>query len=383
MNFKNLFTRERKASATAPMLVTFGANQPRPTPRDYAQLAEEGYRRNVIVYRCVRLIAESAAGVPLMVMQDGHRVEDHPILPLLTQPNPMQSRAELFEAMIGFYLISGNCYVEAVGPQGQEPRELWTLRPDRMRVMPGKSGVPEVYRYSVNGKHRDFYVDPVTAKSPVLHIKTFHPLDDWYGMSPLEAAGLSVDQHNDAGQWNAALLQSGGRPSGALIYRPGQAGESATLTDEQRALLKHELESHFTGANNAGRPLVLEGGLDWREMSISPKDMDWTSGKDMAAREIAMAFHVPPQLIGVEGSLTFANFEQARLALYDDAILPLLNHICEELNNWLLPMFGSTAKICVDLDKVEALGYRRDQTWQRIASADFLTPEEKRNLLGL
>lgn len=389
MGWKNLFLSKKtvKASASAPLMVQSGALQPRFTPRQYDQLAKEGYQKNVIAYRCVKLISQSAAAVPWVVMQGAGahktRLEDHPLARLLTQPNPMQGGAELFEAVYAFYLIAGNSYIEAVSGEDAPPRELWTLRPDRLRVIPGGHGLPAAYRYSVGGRSVDYPVDVFSGHSRLLHLKAFHPLDDWYGMSALEAAAASIDQHNDAGRWNAALLQSSGRPSGALVYKPPHADTAATLTDEQREGLKAELENFFSGAGNAGRPLVLEGGLDWREMSLSPKDMDWLAGKDVSAREIALAFHVPPQLVGIDGSLTFANFEQARLALFDDAVLPLIDHVKDELNHWLAPRFGSDVHIDYDIDKIEAFALRREKIWQRVNAADFMTVNEKRAALGL
>jgi HK97 family phage portal protein len=252
-----------------------------------------------------------------------------------------------------------------------------------MRVIPGHQGIPQAYRYHTGGQAIDFPVDALDGHGPVLHLKSFHPLDDWYGMSPLEAAAASIDQHNDAGRWNAALLQSSGRPSGALVYKPPHSDAAGTLTDEQRQSLKSELEAFFSGSENAGRPLVLEGGLDWREMSITPKDMDWLAGKDVSAREIALAFHVPPQLIGIDGSLTFANFEQARLALFDDAVIPLLDHVKDELNHWLCPRYGADISLDYDIDRIEAFAPRREKTWARISAADFMTVNEKRTALGL
>lgn len=391
MGWKSLFTKQpvqAKASAAAPLMVQFGAMQPRFTPRQYDQLAKEGYQKNVIAYRCIRLISQNAAAVPWVVYKgkgvQRRRMEDHPLAQLLMQPNPMQGGAELFAAIYGFHLIAGNSYIEAVNTADSiAPRELWTLRPDRMRVIPGKQGMPAAYRYQIGGSAVDFNVDAVSGQSNLLHMKTFHPLDDWYGMSPLEAAAASIDQHNDAGAWNAALLQTSGRPSGALVYSPPHADAQATLTDEQRAQLKDALENFFSGKNNAGKPLVLEGGLDWREMSLSPKDMDWLAGKDVSAREIALAFHVPPQLVGIEGSLSFANFEQARLSLFDDAVLPLLDHVKDELNHWLAPRFGDDIHIDYDMDKIEAFAERREKIWQRVSNASFMTINEKRAALGL
>jgi HK97 family phage portal protein len=393
MKLKNPFRkREAKGSSAGPLLVRWGGAQPRFTPRAYAQLADEGYRRNVIAYRAVSLVSRCAAAVPWTLHRNGARLLSHPLLDLLHRPNPGQGGAELFGALFAFHLISGNAFLEAVSPLGADPaasnkrpppRELWALRPDRMSIIPGAHGTPQSYRYSVDGTSVDFPVDLLTGRARVLHVRTFHPLDDWYGLSPLEAAAVSVDQHNDAAKWNASLLQSGGRPSGALVYRPPHPESPDALSPEQRSALKEELERFFTGADNAGRPLVLEGGLDWREMSISPKDMDWLAGKDVSAREIALAFHVPPQLIGISDSLTYANMEQARLALYDDAVLPLLDQFRDALNNWLAPMFGPDLVLGPDLDGVEALAPRREKTWARVAAADFLTADEKRTMVGL
>ena len=387
MAFKDFFKRSTKASKAGPLLVPFGSGEAKFTPRRYDALADEGYRKNAVVYRCIRLVTQNAASVPWILYEghgrDRHRVDDHPLLQLLQRPNPNQGGAEWREAMFAFYLIAGNAYVEAAGPKGQPPLELWNLRPDRMRVVPGAQGLPAAYRYAVNGGHHDYRCDPLTGQADVLHVKSFHPLDDWYGMSPLEAAAFSIDQHNEAGAWNAALLQSSGRPSGALVYKP--AGDNAvdTLTDAQREALKTEIAAYFSGPKNAGRPLVLEGGLDWRDMALSPKDMDWLAGKDVSAREIALAFHVPPQLVGIEGSLTFANFAQARLALFDDAVLPLLSLARDALNNWLVPRFGSGLMLDFDTDAIEALSPRRAETWARVNGATFMTVNEKRQALGL
>src|SRR5262249_6059682 len=143
---------------------------------------------------------------------------------------------------------------------------------------------------------------------PILHLTCFHPLDDHYGLSSLEAAAVAVDTHNAAASWNKALLDNAARPSGALVY----AGpDGAVLSDNQFQRLKRELEDTYQGAVNAGRPLLLEGGLDWKAMSLSPKDMDFMEAKHAAAREIALAFGVPPMLLGIPGDNTYSNYQEA------------------------------------------------------------------------
>jgi HK97 family phage portal protein len=375
---------ERKASAAGPLLALHHVGRPVWTPRRFDKLAEEGYRRNIIAFRCVDMTAKAAAMVPWLLFQrkGGSLVEleSHPLLTLLARPNPGQGGAALREAFFAYLLIAGNSFLEAVGPNGAPPRELWALRPDRVRVIPGRLGLPSAYELSLGGAKKRFQVDAVNGTSPLLHAKTFHPLDDWYGMSPIEAAAFAIDQHNAAGAWNKALLDGGARPSGALVYAP-RDGEPA-LSDEQFERLKEQIERQHAGSANAGRPMLLEGGLEWREMSLSPKDMDWIAGKDMSAREIALAYNVPPQLVGIPDSQTYNNNREARLAFYDDAVLPLVEFFRAELNNWLTPAFGAGLELRFDEDGIEALSLRRERKWRAIATANFLTTNEKRAAVG-
>ena len=109
---------------------------------------------------------------------------------------------------------------------------------------------------------------------PILHVKLFNPVNDHYGLSPIEAAATALDIHNTASKWNKALLDNSARPSGALVY----TARDGNLSPDQFDRLKTELEQGFQGAAHAGRPLLLEGGLDWKSMSLTPKDMDFIEG---------------------------------------------------------------------------------------------------------
>lgn len=240
-------------------------------------------------------------------------------------------------------------------------------------------GAIEAYEYTINGRKRVVPVDSLTGKGPIVHIKFFHPLNDWYGMSPLEAALISVDQHNGVSSHNLALLQNGGRPSGAFIVK---TEEGIPLTDTQRETLRSDLRSLYEGAHNAGKVLLLEGDFDWREMGLSPKDLDFVEGKLLSAREIAQAFGVPPMLVGVPGEATFSNYKEARFHLWEDTILPLVDFIVAELNLWLVSQFGDQLCLEYNLDDIPALSSRREALWNRVEAASFLTNAEKRELLG-
>ena len=368
---------DAKASAVGPLIAWEPLGQPVWAPRDYAGFAREGFMQNAIVYRSVRMIAEAAASVPLLAYEGEEEIADHPLLDLIARPAPDQTSADFLESWYGFLLVAGNAYVEAVGLSGTL-RELHLLRPDRMKVIPGTDGWPEAFEYSASGRSVRFDAEPVSGVRPILHVRLFHPDNDHYGMSPIEAAANAIDIHNAAGAWNKALLDNAARPSGALVY----AAAGGAMTGEQFARLRRELEESFQGARNAGRPLLLEGGLDWKPLSLSPKDMDFVEAKHAAAREIALALGVPPMLLGIPGDNTYSNYQEAQRAFWRGTVLPLVNRMTKAFSAWLSPAYGGRIVVRPDLDQVEGLAAEREALWARLNSAAFLTQNEKRAGVG-
>lgn len=355
--------------------------------RNFSCFVEEGYKKNIVANRCISLIASSAASVDwllyLKTKTNKQIVKQHKLLELLKKPNPLYAGAEFFENVFAYKLLSGNSYILALKSKAGEVKELHFLRPDRVEVVPGKHALPAGYTYKI-GEHKVFYpVDSFTGQSDVLHIKNFHPTDDWYGMSSIEAASYSIDLHNQAIKWNQSLLQNGARPSGALILKSDNTHGSHSLTPEQFERLKIEIKEQFTGQSNAGKPILLEGGLQWQEMSLTPKDMDFIESKNSAARDIALAFGIPPQLLAIKGDNSYNNMQEARLAFWEETILPLLDHAIDSLNNWLLPKFDSNLELAYDHNAISALTLRQEKKWRRIQAADFMTVNEKRAAVGL
>lgn len=369
----------KKSSSVAPYIAYNALGKPVWTPRNYALLADEGYQKNVIVYRCVTLIAKGVGSIPWLLYHLDNEIERHPILDLLNCPSPRQAGSAFMEAMVGHLLLAGNAYIEAVFDQANKVRELYALRPDRMKVIPGLTGIPSGFEYEVDGYKRRLECDPITGHSAVLHLKNFHPLNDWYGMSPIEAAARSIDQHNIVAEHNLALMQNGGRPSGALMFKPGNC---LPMTEKQRDSLREDIRRIYEGSHNAGKIMVLEGDFDWKEMGLSPKDLDFIEGKKMSAREISQAFGVPPMLVGIAGDATFANYKEARYHLWEDTILPLMEFLIAEFNLWLCPYFGEGYRLSYDADAIPALAQRRESLWAKIQAADFLTINEKRQAVG-
>jgi len=371
---------ETKASATGPVIAYANSGRVAWSPRDTVSLTRTGFAGNPVGFRSVKLIAEAAAALPLVLQNAETRFDVHPLVSLIARPNPMQGRAELMESLYGQILLSGNGYVEAVADDAGALRELHVLRSDRMAVVPGADGWPVAYDYSVgNRKHRFALVEGMP--SPICHLKAFHPQDDHYGLSPMQAAASAIDVHNSASRWSKALLDNAARPSGAIVYQ-GSDG-AGTLTPDQYDRLLAEMETSHMGARNAGRPMLLEGGLDWKPMGFSPSDMEFQKTKDAAAREIALAFGVPPMLLGIQGDATYANYQEANRAFYRLTVLPLVSKLTGALGHWLSEHIGEEMTLKPDLDQVPALAAERDAHWARVAGADFLSVGEKRAMLGL
>jgi HK97 family phage portal protein len=187
----------QKSSATSPLIALHAPGQPIWSPRDYAAFSREGYAKNPLVYRAIRMVAEAAASIPVHLFDHDRRLSQHPLLDLLAQPNATCCGPDLLEDWYGYLLIAGNAYMEAVSVGGAV-RELHVLRPDRMKVIAGGDGWPSAYEYTANGVSVRFAQAPDEGVRPILHMALFNPSNDYYGMSPIEAAASAIDLHNAA-----------------------------------------------------------------------------------------------------------------------------------------------------------------------------------------
>ncbi len=340
--------------------------------RDVRSLVRDGYARNAVAYRCVRMVAEAAATVPL-------KSSDATLGGLLAAPNSEQDGITLLEEMYAHLQIAGNSYVEAVSLADEElPRALFVLRPERMKAITDARGWPSGWVYRVGNVKRHIGRNEA-GWCPVLQLKLFNPADDIYGAPPLASARQALDLHNASADWAKALIDNSAKPSGALVY--GKDG--ARMTDDQFERIKSELETSYSGSVNAGKPMLLEGGLDWKPMSLSPAEMDFRESRNGAAREIALALGVPPMLLGIPGDNTYANYREANVAFWRLTVLPLAQKAAASLERWLGPLFGENVTVKCDHDDVPALAIEREALWRRLEQTTFLTDAEKRQLAGV
>ena len=387
-NLRKVFSPQSFEQKEAPKVYMSGNSIYSANRRDdFKTYATEGYQQNAIVYKCVNEIANGAASIPFKVFQGDMELETHPIISLLNRPNPTEAGIEYFQSLYSYLLLSGNSYALASSVNNL-PSELYMLRPDRMKVVASDTAVPKSYDYYLNGqKVHSYPADPISGQSEIKHFKMWNPLDDYQGLSPLMAAAIDLDQHNMIAKHNVGLLMNGARPSGAIVFKPrDENGNSLMLSDTQRKQVSDDLGRHFSGTKNAGRPMLLEGDFDWKEMALSPRDMDFLQHKHMAAKDIALCFGVPSQLIGIPDSQTYANVQEARLALYEETIIPLAKRVQSDLNEWLSPSYGDNIKIVYDIDAIPAMTERRRRVYENVTSAvreGIISRNEARERLGL
>ncbi len=339
---QNLFKRNTSEQATKSSLQTMfvGGNSANWTASNYEQFSTEGYVKNVVAHRCIAMIARSASFINFkfgLIDQNGDFLENttHNLVKVFARPNTQESCYDLLEKIYSYKLIWGNVFLLVKKDIDGLVQSIFCLRPDRVSVLSDDNGDVVGYRYKKNKKIKEDYFVNCDGSCDIIHIKSFNPLNDFYGLSAMESAKYSIDQHNEAARYSKALLQNSARPSGALIVKATEYNNGGRLTKEQFDTLKEQLYSHHAGVENNGKPLILEGGLDWKEMSISPRDMDFIENKHVAAREIALAFGVPSQLLGIPGDNTYSNMIEARASLWEQTIIPLVQDVTKTLERGL------------------------------------------------
>ena len=338
-------------------------------PFEYGHSVRRAYLDNPVAHRAVRLIADGIGGALLMPTD--------PALGALVKAT--SAGQSLLETIASQLLLHGNAYVQILKDAEGRPVELFALRPERVSLILGSDGWPDAISYMVGEQSLTIALLDSDASPNIIHIKGYHPCDDHYGAGCLAAADQAVASHNAAAQWNRMLLENAARPSGALVYDPGVGG---ALSSDQFDRLRDELARAFSGSANAGRPMLLEGGIKWQSLSMSPADMDFANLKAAAARDIALAFGVPPMLLGLPGDSTYANYREANRALWRLTLLPLAAKLFAAIGEGLETWFPD-AGLAIDLDRVPALAEDRQALWAQVNAASFLSAAEKRGMLGI
>lgn len=375
INEKTLKELEQKASITAPGIHMMGAGQAQYTPDRVDALIKQGYKLNTWVYACVREITKAAASIPLLVYtkdSDGELTEEphHPLQLLLNKPNDELPSADFREIVYMNLMLSGNTYIEMNGVNSAgPPLELWPWRPDRTKIVPSKEGIGH-YRYIVNGMEYNL------EQERMVHVKHYDPMDDYYGLSPLSVSRRIIDMDNATVEWNSSLVDNYAAPSGFLQVI-GEVGRDSMRRIGSR------LRRYFSGYRNAGKPFVTQGEMQWTQLGLNPKDMDFIDSRKMSREEICAAFGVPPQIVGIQDSSTYNNYSEARQSFYQDTVLPTVEKVVSGLNHKLAVLYGDNVVIGYDRSEIAALQESAKLIYERVSKVqNVITINEQRQMLG-
>ena len=273
-------------------------------------VTERSAMQMTAVYSCVRILAEAVAGLPLHLYRytkDGGKEKaiDHPLYLLLhDEPNPEMSSFVFRETLMTHLLLWGNAYAQIIRNGKNEVIALYPLMPNKMSVDRDENG--QLYYTYYRGpdeaiKSKEFAVTLRTTD--VLHIPGLG-FDGLVGYSPIAMAKNAIGMAIACEEYGAKFFANGAAPGGVLEH-PG------TIKDPQR--VRESWQSTFGGSGNANKIAVLEEGMKYTPIGISPEQAQFLETRKFQINEIARIFRVPPHMVGDLEKSSFSNIEQQSL----------------------------------------------------------------------
>ena len=358
---------EELKAARQPLIERYSMGQPVWTNWSTERANQHGLRASAVVYSCIRKLATAAASVPWRVERrtEGRwkPVTDHPIELLLSHPNPFMTRQDLIERLTQHLNLGGNGIWHMV-IQDKLPVELWPLPPDRTKPVPAPRKYISHYEYDLgNGETRKL------KANEVIHFQFADPSNPYWGMSPLQAVSRVVDTDVEAVNWNKLSLQNRAVPDGVFMINAPNA------THQQWLEAREQVRRRYL---DKGREPWVLFNVEYKQMSLSPVEMDFLNSRRYAREEIAGVFGVLPILIGAMDGTTYNNIHVAKRIFWEDTIIPYLDDIRDALKLTLLPYFDPTAndnsvpdeyRIQYDLSNIAAL---QDNYGKKVKNAKLL-----------
>ena len=272
-------------------------------------VTERSAMQMTAVYACVRILAEAIAGLPLQLYRytgsgGKEKAVDHPLYLLLhDEPNPEMSSFAFRETLMTHLLLWGNAYAQVIRNGRGEVVALYPLMPNKMTVDRDSSGLL-YYQYQRSSEERDGKNETVILRPvDVLHIPGLG-FDGLVGYSPIAMAKNAIGLAIATEEYGAKFFANGAAPSGVLEH-PG------TIKDPQR--VRETWQSQFGGSQNSGKVAVLEEGMKYTPISISPEQAQFLETRQFQINEIARIFRVPPHMVGDLEKSSFSNIEQQSL----------------------------------------------------------------------
>ena len=305
-------------------------------------------------------------------------ITSHPILDLLARPNGwyQTSYTEFVSAWGLSMLLAGEIFTEPVGERGdfKAPDELYILPPHELVPERGTEKIP-IPSWELSGRSRaSFAYSPDPLETEIYFNKLYNPVSPLRGLSPIEAAVRSIDLNNKAREWNLNFIKNAGVPPGLIMGEFDETGAQA---------IRESYEEDIAGAKNAGNIITLSGkGLSYQQLSMDTAKLMWGDVINLTGKETAIVFGVAPEILGDSSNKTYSNYQEARLALYQDRVLPATDFMYQSWNSSWVRRFGDDLVLDYDADQIVAIASDIQRIYDRLKSADFLTINEKRQAVG-
>ena len=370
-----------------------GQNQPVTYDENFDSYVENGYGGNSTLYSIVSFLSEKASAVPYKVVTRGAdgEYEDatsegaDELRKLLYAPNTFQSCREMKEQLYAFYLITGNGYLYApklpTGANEGRTNELFVAPSQYMEIISnGWMNPVKEYRVIYGSYHKRMpYEDVMHMKKANL---SFEQGSEWYGQSPLKAGNKILSKANSAEEAQMALYQN--RGASGIISSDG--GNMGSFTEEQAAQLRNAYKQKYSGASKTGEPMFTAAQVKWQQMVMNSRELAFDLDHNLSLRDMCNLFHVPSQLFGDPENQTYSNLQEARKAIYTDAIMPMVDSFWSEFNRWIVGAYGEDIKVMPDYSQIPEMqpDKREAAETMRIAvEAGAATKNEMRQALGL
>ena len=370
----------------------------------------EGYRKNATIYSLINIITKAATTIPFQVYEIQNQndykryksitsgtydsaliqksqllknrslveLESTPLHELLDRPNPAQSYASFITELIAFGKLTGNRYIYGIGQEtganANKYTELYVMPSQIMEIVSGGIMQPvSKYKIEYNGTYE------IPAEC-ICHIKDFNPYYDGtgshlYGQSPLRAGLRMLTTNNEAVQTGVKYLQN--QTARGLLM-----AEEGDINEVQAQQLKDKFRQQFQGADNAGDVIITPKKLSWVNFGLNASDVSLIEQYNASIKDLCNIYNVPVQLLNNTDSSTYNNMKEAKKALYQNAVIPELVKVRDELNRWLAPQYGPNICIDYDFSMIPEMAEDTDKVVDQLSKAWWITPNEKREMMS-
>lgn len=365
--------------AVAMMIPTWQDGQPVYSETSFEGLARHGWRKNELIFACINKTAASSSFVRLQVTRgrDGEVIDNHPLRRLIATPNPFMDEFDFWHAVVVYQKLAGGAYFEKERDRAGRVVRLWPLRPDWLRPIKSAASFIGGYEYTVPGK------EPITLRAEdVLDFRLFDPLNQYRGYPPAAVAGRVGDVDNATTDYLKLFMEKGGQPPGLLKTKQ-------KLADVDIADIRRRWSERYGGYQHWTEPAVLDSDAEFQKIGLSFEEMGFDVLDARSEARICMVLGVPPILVGAKIGLdraTYSNYNEARLAWWEDTLIPQYRNFESVIQGDLAPEFGADITVSFDFGNVPALKESEDAKWSRTTSAlgaGYITVNEARAFIGL